>query len=187
MKNRARGTYQLIRWIFSVTLLGVFGCSPLAWAQTTHVTTEYLLSYYALLDAPSPVDGSLMLFNIKPGGWVKGPKINGKFMAPGGDWLRIMPSGVLRLDVKGTILTDDNQVVYISYNGIVQHSKESAETMNKGELVTYKAIPYFITTPSFQTSSEKYNWMNSIQCVGKMVEVKIGEGGYIKYDVFVVR
>ena len=43
------------------------------------------------------------------------------------------------------------------------------------------------TAPTFQTSSEKYAWLNGVQAVGKMVEVKVGAGGYVKYDVFIVR
>lgn len=50
-----------------------------------------------------------------------------------------------------------------------------------------KDIPYFITAPTFQTSSEKYAWLNSVQAINKVVEVKIGEGGYVKYDVFIIR
>ena len=156
-------------------------------AQTTELKTEYLMTYVALLEPPNAVDNSLIIVNFTPGGWAKGPKINGKFISPGADWLRIMPSGVLRLDVRATLKTDDDQLIYITYNGIIQHSKESAEKLNKGELLMTKDIPYFITAPTFQTSSEKYAWLNSVQAINKVVEVKIGEGGYVKYDVFIIR
>lgn len=163
------------------------GAFVTAHAQSTEITTEYLMTYVALLDPPIPIDNSMVIVNIKPGGWVKGPKISGKFVSPGADWLRIMPSGALRLDVRGLIQTDDNAFIFISYSGIVQHSKESAERIAKGELLTTKDIPYFITAPTLQTSSEKYAWLNSVQLINKFVEVKIGEGGYVKYDVFIVR
>jgi hypothetical protein len=48
-------------------------------------------------------------------------------------------------------------------------------------------MPYFVTAPTFQTSSTKYAWLNGVQAIAKMVEVKAGDGGYVKYDVFVVR
>jgi hypothetical protein len=155
--------------------------------QTTRIETEYLMTYLAPLDAPIAVDGSLQIFNVRPGGWVKGPNINGMFVAPGGDWLRTMPSGVFRLDVRGSIRTDDGADIYVSYNGIIQYSAESAERLMKGELLTDKDIPYFVTAPTFQTSSQKYAWLNGVQAIGKMVELKAGEGGYVKYDVFIVR
>lgn len=173
-------------------VLGIFNIAlsltgSAAHAQTTELKTEYLMTYVALLELPYAVDNSLVIVNVKPGGWAKGPKISGKFISPGADWLRVMPSGVLRLDVRATIKTDDDQLIYLSYNGIIQHSKESAEKLNNGELLTTKDIPYFITAPTFQTSSEKYAWLNSVQAINKVVEVKLGEGGYVKYDVFIIR
>ncbi|MFN0313762.1 MAG: DUF3237 domain-containing protein [Burkholderiales bacterium] len=101
--------------------------------------------------------------------------------------MRVMPSGALRLDVRATLRTDDGALIYLSYNGIIQHSAESADKLAKGELLTTKDIPYFITAPTFQTASPKYAWLNSVQAINKVVELKLGEGGYVKYDVFVIR
>ena len=45
-----------------------------------------------------------------------------------------------------------------------------------------------ITTPQFQTSSEKYAWMNQLQAVGKMAELKRTKNdAYVKYDIFGLR
>jgi hypothetical protein len=156
-------------------------------AQTVEIKTEYLMTYQAPLDPPIAVDATLMVVNVPAGGWAKGPKINGKFVAPGADWLRIMPSGAMRLDVRAMIQTDDNAFIYVTYNGVLQHTKESAERMAKGEVLTGKDVPYFLSAPTFQTSSEKYAWLNSVQAVNKMVELKLGPGGYVRYDVFIVR
>jgi hypothetical protein len=177
-------SYRLGRILAAVALL----CSSYAAAQTTSIKTEYLMSTMSgSLEPGTLLDNSLIVVNVKPGGWIKGPRISGKFVAPCADWVRIMPSGVLRLDVKCSILTEDNAPIYMTYSGIVQHSPESAERLNKGEVLTTKDIPYFIAAPTFQTSSEKYAWLNSVQAVGKLVEIKIGEGGYVKYDFYVVR
>ena len=43
------------------------------------------------------------------------------------------------------------------------------------------------SAPTFQMSAPKYAWLNGVQAVAKMVEVKARDGGYVKYDVFVVR
>ena len=155
--------------------------------QTTRIETEYLMTCQAPLDAPIVVDGTLQIFNVPSGGWAKGPKINGTFVAPGGDWLRAMPSGVFRLDVRATLRTDDGADIFMSYNGVIQYSAEAAERLAKGEVLNDKDIPYFVTAPTFQTASEKYAWLNGVQAVGKMVELKAGAGAYVKYDVFVVR
>ena len=156
-------------------------------SPSTQVTTEYIMSYIAPLDPPVAIDDGMMIVNVRPGGWVQGPKISGKFIAPGADWLRIMPSGVFRLDVRGLIQTDDGAHIYMSYNGIIKNSEESAERLNNGELLTEKDIPYFVAAPTFQTSSEKYAWLNEVQTINKMVEIQFGEEGYVKYDLFIVR
>lgn len=174
--------------LFGWFLVSVAACwINAAAAQSTSLKTEYLMTYVALLDPPYPIDNTMLVVNVQPGGWAKGPKISGTFIAPGADWLRVMPSGILRLDVRATLKTDDGALIFISYNGVIQHSAESAERLGKGELLTTKDIPYFITAPTFQTSSEKYAWLNGVQAINKVVEVKIGEGGYVKYDVFIVR
>ena len=122
-----------------VPVLALF-CSSYVAAQTTSLKTEYLLtSMSGLLEPGAMIYSSLVIVNVRAGGWVKGPRINGKFVSPCADWLRIMPSGALRLDVRCSILTDDNALIYMTYSGIIQHSPESAERLNRGEVLTTTA------------------------------------------------
>ena len=157
-----------------------------AQAQTTSISTEYLMTLYAPLEAPQAIDAGLMIYNAPGNGWVKGPKITGELLAPAADWLDVMPGGSMRLDVRATIKTDDGALVYITYNGVISHTPESGERMMAGELMKADDF-YFLTAPTFRTSAEKYAWLNHVQAVGKMVEVKAGEGSFVKYDIFVVR
>jgi hypothetical protein len=46
---------------------------------------------------------------------------------------------------------------------------------------------YFVTAPTFETKSENYGWLNGVQAVGKMLELKGGEGAHVMYDIFVIR
>ena len=173
--------------LFGLLLVGLAGWGNGAAAQTTKVEAEYLMTYVAYLDAPQVIDDSLYIFNARPGGWAKGPRISGTFVSPSGDWLQVLPSGALKLDVRATLKTDDGAYIYLSYSGVIQHSAESAERLNKGEVLKTADIPYFVTAPTFRTSSEKYAWLNRVQAVNKVVEVKLGEGSYVKYDVFLIR
>ena len=117
-------------------------------AQSSEVTTEYLMTYFAPLER-YPIDSSTVIVNVRPGGWVKGPRVSGKIIPPGGDWLRIMPSGVARLDVRLLIETDDSAQIYMTYNGIAVLSKEATDALSRGEVVTDKTVPYFVTAPTF--------------------------------------
>lgn len=153
-------------------------------SQTTTISTEYLMTIYAPLDPVRGVDSGLYIYNVRDGGWVKGPKINGTIIAPSGDWLRVMPSGVARLDVRMIVKADDGALIYVTYNGIIKDTKESEARAEKGEVLTSKDH-YFVIAPTIETSAKKYEWLNGVQCVGKIVEDK--NEAYVKYDVFVVR
>jgi hypothetical protein len=153
-------------------------------AQTTTVSMEYLMTLYAPLEASQQIDSSLEVNNLRPGGWVRGPRINGTLIAPAGDWSRALPSGASRLDVRVTIKTDDGALIYISYNGVFKDSEETEARATKGEVLSSKDM-YFVIAPTMQTSATKYDWLNSVQCIGKMVSYK--NDSYVKYDIFVVR
>jgi hypothetical protein len=153
---------------------------------TTSVSTEYLMTLYAPVDPPKAVDSTLVIYNVRPGGWVAGPKIRGKLSSPTADWLRMLPSGVSRFDARGAIDTDDGELIYFSFGGVVHFEEQATHRLCKGEVL--KADDgYSITTPTFQTGSQKYFWLNRIQAIGKLIEVKAGEDGYVAYDIFIIR
>lgn len=172
--------------ILNAALCLIGFASALAGAQTTKITTEYLMTLYAPLETPQKIDDSLTIYNVGPGGWVKGPKINGTLIAPAADWIRIMPDGNLRQDVRLTIKTDEGALIYVTYNGIISRSKEVGKRIAGGEVLT-SADEYFLTAPTMETSAKAYVWLNHVQCVGKMVEVKTGGNAFVKYDIFIVR
>jgi hypothetical protein len=155
-------------------------------AQVTEITTEYLMTLYAPLER-FPIDSSTVVVNVREGGWVRGPRINGRIISPGGDWLRVMPSGARRLDVRLLVETDDGALIHVTYNGVYVMSQEAAGALARGEVVTDKNVGYFVTAPMFQTSSERYAWLNGVQAVGKMIELRSRGDYYIKYDIFIVR
>jgi hypothetical protein len=171
---------RLLPWACSAVLFTPWALH----AQTTTISTEYLMTVYAPLDAGEAVDSSLYIYNVRPGGWVKGPKIHGTLIAPSGDWSRVLPSGASRLDVRATIKTDDGALIYLTYNGVFKDTKESEDRANRGEVLTSRDV-YFIIAPTMQTSAQKYAWLNDVQCIGKMVKYK--NDGYVMYDIFAVR
>lgn len=175
----------LTQILIAALVLLVFNPAP-ADAQTTRISTEYLMTLYAPLDPPQRIDSQLVIYNVRPGGWVKGPRINGMLIAPAADWVRVMPDGSVRNDVRATIRTNDGALIYITYNGIVSRSREVAARLAAGKVMT-SADEYFVTAPTMETSSETYAWLNHVHCVGKMVEVKLGNDSYVKYDIFIVR
>ena len=158
-----------------------------AGAQTTQVNTEYLMTVHIPTERMS-IDSATTIVNILPGGTVKGPQISGKILPPGGDWVRVMPSGALRLDVRLTIETDDGALIYMTYGGVVVGSKEASDALARGEVLGENGFPYFVTTPQFQTSAPKYDWLNKLQGVGKVAAYKrTKEESFVRYDIYAIR
>ena len=155
--------------------------------QTAKIELEYLMTAHADFDQPHLVDAGSRIVNVR-GGWAEGPKIRAKIIAPSADWLQPLVSGVTRIDVRLTMLTDDEHLIYMSYNGVIAHSEQSAAKIAAGEPITPADGVYFVAAPTFRTGSEKYQWLNRVQAVGKMVQLSFGAANrFIEYDFFVVR
>jgi Protein of unknown function (DUF3237) len=170
--------------------LGIFGGLLLAASaagagkQTTSLQAEYMMSVYVPLEA-HVVGNGLTIIN-HPGGRIEGPRISGKIIPPSGDWLR-RADGFARLDVRLTVQADDNEIIYISYNGVFQCEKEVFERFLKGGLLQANDCYFITAAPTFQTKSERYSWLNSVQAVGKMVEIKGGDDAHLTYDIFLMK
>ena len=100
------------------------------------------------------------------GGHFKGERLSGTVLAaPGGDWLLLRPDGVLVLDVRLTLRTDDEALIYMAYRGLRHGPAEVIQRLNAGESVDPSSY-YFRMTPIFETASQRYAWLNGIVAVG---------------------
>ncbi len=157
----------------------------LAAGPATSVQAEYLMTLYVPTAESHVVDDTLRVIN-HPDGSVEGPKIKGNISPPSSDSLRNLGNGIFRLDVRLTIQTEDDQIVFVTYSGISNCPKEARERFLRGEML-HSGDCYFITAPTFETKSERYSWLNGVQAIGKMLELKGGEGAHLMYDIFVIR
>ena len=84
------------------------------------------------------------------------------------DWLTVSADGSTGcLDVRLTLKTDDGEFIYVEYQG--------RANMAEGSIAT---------APTFQTGSEKYGWLNSVQAVAAgNVNLETGELVYHLYEV----
>ena len=143
---------------------------------------EHLMSYHADLKPPAQVGrvaGGARSIHDVSGGYAEGPKIKGKFLESGADWLLIGDDGIGRLDVRATIQTDDGAYIYMQYFGILEMNEQVAAALAKGESTEY-GDAYFMTQPRFETGDERYAWLNRV--------VAVGEGrvlpGAVEYRVY---
>ena len=112
------------------------------------------------------------------GGTFEGERLRGKVLPGGGDWLLLRPDGVLNLDVRITLETDDGALIYMTYRGFRHGRPEVIDRLNRGESVDPSEY-YFRTAPGFETAAEPYAWLNSIVCVATGARAPTGPS----YDV----
>jgi hypothetical protein len=130
---------------------------------------EYLATYRADLKAPVEIgagpNGTRMIFDVT-GGSLEGPKLKGKLLPSGGDWLLIGSDGVGTLDVRGTLETDDGARIYVQYYGRLVMNEKVTQVLASGGGTEY-GDTYFMTQPRFETGDERYAWLNSVVAVAE--------------------
>lgn len=94
-------------------------------------------------------------------GIFEGPRLKGTVLQGGAGWMLMRRDDVLEIEVRLTLETDDRQHIYMTWRGFRHGPKDVIERLNRGENVD-PATYYFRTTPFFETSSKKYDWMNRI-------------------------
>jgi Protein of unknown function (DUF3237) len=135
---------------------------------------EYELLYKIDLSLEKGVElgktpvGTRIIYSIK-GGTFEGPKLKGKVKPIGGDWVLRLDSLTTKLDVRLLLETDDGQLISSTYTGFV-HKNTDGTT-------------YWRITPVFETSSNKYAWLNYLIAVGVG---KFREGG-VSYEVYAIK
>jgi hypothetical protein len=100
------------------------------------------------------------------GGRFEGERLRGRVEpAPGGDWLLLRRDGVLVLDVRILLRTDDDALIYMAYRGLRHGPADVMAQLARGEAVD-PARYYFRITPVFETAAPGYDWLNRIVAVG---------------------
>ena len=147
---------------------------------------EHILTMKAALHNPPEVIGptpeGLRLNLYIAGGEVSGPRINGKVLPVGADWLTVRSDGVGVLDIRATLETDDGALIYVAYQGMADAGEDGYQKFLDGNIPPRVPIR---GAPRFQTSHPDYLWLNRIQCLN------VGEADLEKwivgYDMYTFR
>ena len=96
------------------------------------------------------------------GGTFQGPRLRGKVL-PGtaGDWTLLRSDGVLELDLRVTLETDDGALIYMTSFGLRHGPPEVLAALARGESVDPTTY-YFRTAPRFETSAPQYAFLNRL-------------------------
>jgi Protein of unknown function (DUF3237) len=91
-------------------------------------------------------------------------KLSAEVLPGGADWQFISTDHVAHLEARYTIRTDDGSLILVHNRGLRHASVETLESLMSGEIVDPAAY-YFRSTPTFETASEEYAWLNKIVSV----------------------
>ncbi|HVY13791.1 MAG TPA: DUF3237 domain-containing protein [Rhodopila sp.] len=99
------------------------------------------------------------------GGTFEGPKLRGKVLPGGADWIMVRNDGVTTLDVRIVLETEDGATIGLQYRGLRHGPDDVMAKVNAGQFVD-PSLYYFRTTVTFETASPKYAWLNKAFGIG---------------------
>jgi hypothetical protein len=98
------------------------------------------------------------------GGAFEGPRLRGRVLPGGGDWTLLRADGVLELDLRVTLETDDGALIHMASFGLRHGPPDVLAALGRGESVD-PARYYFRTSPRFETSAPAYAFLNRLLAV----------------------
>jgi hypothetical protein len=98
------------------------------------------------------------------GGSFEGPRLRGRVLPGGGDWVVRRADGATSIDVRLVLETDDGATIAMTYTGLIVIAAGAQERFRRGEPVDYRET-YIRTTPRFETADPRYDWLNRVVAV----------------------
>ena len=98
------------------------------------------------------------------GGTFEGPRLRGEVLPGGGDWTLLRTDGVLELDLRITLETDDGALIGMTSFGLRHGPPDVLAALARGESVDASRY-YFRTAPRFETSAPPYAFLNRLVAI----------------------
>ena len=99
-----------------------------------------------------------------PGGYFEGERLSGKVLTSGSDWQVVRSDGAWMINVRTLLETSDGALIGLTYNGIRHGTPEILAGLARGEKIS--PLDYYMRVAlSFETSAEKYDWINRVVAV----------------------
>lgn len=97
-------------------------------------------------------------------GRFEGPRLRGHVLPGGGDWTLLRSDGVLELDLRLTLETDDGARIHMTSSGLRHGPPEVLAALARGESVDPSRY-YFRTAPRFETGDARYAFLNRLLAI----------------------
>ncbi len=126
------------------------------------VPAEFVFEVIANVDKPLVVgQTSRGLRRVIPilGGTVAGPRLKGTILPGGADWQFVRPDGVLSLEARYTVKTEDGALISVINRGMRHGPPEIIDRITRGEPVAAGSY-YFRTVAEFEAPLGPLEWLN---------------------------
>lgn len=143
------------------------------------VFAPFVHDVHSVGDTP---DGVRMYFQLRSGGLVRGPALNGEVLSGGGDWMRIRPDGIGIADVHALIRADDGSMILTEYTGMCDFGHGGIDKLAAGQLPQKVKVRL---CPRYLTAAPQWSWLNRIQ--GFSVGEAHLENLLLEYDEYVAQ
>jgi Protein of unknown function (DUF3237) len=99
------------------------------------------------------------------GGTFEGPRLRGTILPDcSADWQLLRSDGVLEMDLRFTLRTDDGALISMRSFGLRHGPPEVIAAIGRGETVDPSSY-YFRTMPRFETAHPQYSFLNRLIAV----------------------
>lgn len=112
---------------------------------------------------PGPF-GVRMFFEVAEGK-LEGPRVHGRVLPGGGDWLLVGTGGWGRMDVRAQFETDEGAVIYAQFRGVIEMNEAVSQALALGQETQFDD-QYFRMVPWLETGDPGYSWMNQAAFLG---------------------
>ncbi len=129
-----------------------------------HLTTLTLTVDFAAMTSIGKTPAGLRRIAPVTGGSFAGARLSG-IVLPGADWVINRPDGVMMIDVRLTLQTDDGALVYLSYQGRFLAAPDAMARFAKGAVLEPSEYSLAMVA-RFECGDDRYQWLNNVIAVG---------------------
>jgi Protein of unknown function (DUF3237) len=133
--------------------------------QHRHLITMSLTVDFAGMVSIGQTTAGLRRIAPVTGGTFTGERLSGTVLPGGNDWVINREDGVMVIDVRLTLKTDDGALIYLTYQGRLLAGTEAMSRFRKGVILEPHEYSLVINA-KFECGDSRYLWLNNVISVG---------------------
>jgi hypothetical protein len=147
--------------------------------RSSHLLTLSLqVDYAGLLNIGATPAGRRRIAPVS-GGHFTGTRLRGVILPGAADWVMARADDNFNIDVRMTLRTDDDALIYLAYRGLFKASPEALARYRRREMLAPEE--YNIrTVVRFESGAASYQWLNDVLAIGAGRQTETGA----VYEIF---